>query len=168
MRHRNLVMMAASATAVAAIMVGAAGAAAAGPDRAVEAPAAALASCSGASCRGKVAAEQGCTADAYQVTSVEVEGALAGTPPYPHAILYYSPACDAAYGYYWSGNENEQRNIIVQTLYPYGGAPLPDDEIGYPTTGRNTFYTKMVPWGFSIRICVRPGKDFNDKCTGWR
>jgi hypothetical protein len=167
MRHRNAVMTAASSTAVAAIMVGAAGAAASGPDRVVGAPAAALASCSGESCRGKVAAEQGCTADAYQVAGVEAN-ATGGTSPYPHAILYYSPACDAAYGYYWSGNENEQRNVIVQTLYPYGGAPLPDDEIGYPTSGRNTFYTKMVPWGFSIRICVRGTGLSSDKCTGWR
>ncbi|GAA3345755.1 hypothetical protein GCM10020358_53990 [Amorphoplanes nipponensis] len=160
--------MAASAIAVATIMVGAASAAAAGPDRVAEAPAAALASCSGESCRGKVAAEQGCAADAYQVAGVAVEDVPPGAPPAPHALLYYSPACDAAYGYYWSGNDGDQSNILVQTLYPYGGAPLPEDEIGYPSRGRNTFYTKMVPWGFSIRVCIRPLPNGNDKCTEWR
>ena len=169
MRHRDITMAAASAAAVTAIMVGAAGTAAAEPDRISQPPTAALASCNGESCRGKLAGDQGCNADAYQVAGFQVDGETAGQAPYPDVNLLYSPTCDAAWGHYWSNNAHESRTVFIEWLYPYGAAPLPDDRIAYLTSGPTEYWTTMVPWGFSIRICARPGSNnFTDKCSGWR
>jgi hypothetical protein len=163
MRHRQIFTVGATAVAVAAITLGPAVTQATKP--AAEAPAAALASCSGESCRGKDPVEQGCNGD----QTVQIAAFAIPNEPRPSDVtLFYSPTCDAAWGHYYTNDPDENRWITLQALPPYGTAPGPNDEFVTQTWGVADYDTKMVPWGNSVRICASPGANGNDQCSGWR
>jgi hypothetical protein len=198
MRPRRAVSGGVAAATLAAIIMGAAGTGAAAPVRlqpprpaaaagAADVPGAAPAaqltvatltaatvhraavSCRAETCIGKTPAGQGCTADGDKVAGFPVTGS---TVPdgvrKPDVDLWYSPACDAAWGHYYSTLVDELRQVNVQWLAPYGGLRGENDTVEIRTFVAGEFFTTMVPWKNSLRICAHPSGDTGTTCSGWR
>jgi hypothetical protein len=175
MRRRILLVVVLVAAGVLAT-VGAAGAGAAarpdgaGPQRARPAVGqAAAASCHAESCVGKSPSGYGCTDDGYRVAGFVVTGTTVPEGARkPDVDLWYSPACEAAWGHYFSTLTNENRQVTVEWLAPYGGLANPADFLQIRTFEPGEFVTTMVAWNNSIRICAHPSGATGSTCTGWR
>lgn len=115
--------------------------------------------CHGSACDGKMAAEEGCRADALQV------GGKSLTDPVRYYTLWYSPACHSAWAEFDSTSAATDNVEILQWIDEYGGSNgsyqvVLGDAGNYPTP--------MVTWDDSVRVCMNTNTVPVSACTRWR
>lgn len=118
-------------------------------------------SCWAVSCEDQYATDVGCQDDAYVVAAFQIPDAQASRPS--EVDLWYSPACHAAWGEYYTTDPQDSRVVVLYGLPEYGGV-----ESGpYQTVfGAGDYRTTMLDWDDSVKFCAQPGGV--DLCTRWR
>jgi hypothetical protein len=133
----------------------------------------AAAGCWGNGCEGELAANFGCQDDAYVVASVTVPAVQA--PNRAEMDLWYSPACHAVWGEYYTTYSPDSRDIGLYSSDSYGSV---EHNVRVAVIGQGDYRTTMTGWDGSVKACaehnfVDPDLDLaNDPnwnlCTRWR
>lgn len=123
--------------------------------------AAATPSCWGVTCEDQYAADMGCQDDAYVVASFQMTDPQASQPP--EADLWYSPACHAGWGEYYTTDPQDSRVVVLYSEPEYGGV---ESGIDVTVFGAGDNRTTMLDWNNSLKFCAEPGGI--DLCTRWR
>lgn len=112
--------------------------------------------CWEASCVGKEAAEMGCDTDQMKMGTA-TPGAADGAKR--DVILYYSNACHALWGYYFTTDPDSLVGFAVYSQPMYGGRETAVQKSPLHSDFDN--YTTMVAWGQSTKACYQyhPGVD---------
>lgn len=138
-------------------------------------PASAAVGCWEATCAGKNHIEMGCDTDKTQIGGVSPKTPTTGTKM--DIYLWYSNACHAVWGYFWT--DDGFATAYAYALYSqaiYGGK---EQEQQLTLYANNATYSTMVPWTQSTKACLQrvPGKDpepdsqydpeYRYNCTKW-
>ncbi|WP_157747121.1 hypothetical protein [Micromonospora echinofusca] len=138
----------------------------------VPAAPAAAASCAGAGCNGKMAAAQGCTADAFVIVGFTLNDPDVSAQP--HGDLWYSPTCRAMWADF---NVPEASTLISAQLWTqpeYGGM---NQLAASSNLSEGNWTSSMVDWQQSVKFCgshkgTDPDMDLPsggyNACTAWR
>src|SRR3954469_7518847 len=82
-------------------------------------PAAATPSCRGATCTGSLAADKGCVTGAFAIAGFQITDPTIADQP--RGDLYYSPACQAAWGEYHTDPDLDGRMLTLYLQRKNGG-----------------------------------------------
>lgn len=111
--------------------------------------------CTGTSCVGHDASDMGCDDDQMQMGTAppEVDNGRRDV------ILYYSDACQALWGYYFTTSDDSSGGFAVYSQAVYGGREAAVEI--YPLAYQADIYTTMVQWSQSTKACFQwiPGED---------
>ncbi|MCX5069165.1 hypothetical protein OOJ91_25305 [Micromonospora lupini] len=131
--------------------------------------AAAAPGCTRTGCNGKVASANGCTSDAYAVSSFSRVDGNDPEQTVAHGDLYYSPACGAMWGDYTATFFGDTSTLELDWQPTYGGLNQKAQSI--LISGVGNYVTTMVSWEYSVQLCASSptgNPDGNATCTVWR
>lgn len=125
--------------------------------------------CTRTGCNGKAASSNGCTSDAYAISTFSrVDGNDPGQTV-AHGDLYYSPACGAIWGDYTATYFGDGSTLRLDWQPTYGG--LNQNSFTKTVSGEGNYVTTMVSWEYSVQLCASsptPNPEGNATCTLWR
>src|SRR4051794_12121858 len=139
-------------------------------------PAAATPSCRGATCTGYLAADKGCVTGAFAIAGFQITDPTIADQP--RGDLYYSPACQAAWGEYHTDPDLDGRMLTLYLQPMIGGVESAAYRINDIEDEKTI--TTMISWmDHSVKFCAfanydpdlrsnNGSLDLSNVCSRWR